>query len=352
MLYVHNVSDQPIVLRSVHLSGSGLGTTVRAIEIEAAPELPGIHAIPGGAYRTDPPVWRDPQGACHSAVLRPLEGFSLAAGGEMRVWVVLETLAPGAFLIRSHTVSYSQGGLDYEQVLPIGYRGEVERGADPPRLDRTERPCLARTSVLEAKGEPARSDPARTPACGRCRDRRAGRRGLHRHGGRRRDEARRIRARWERRSSWSLAAQRPLLLSDGRIRGRGRARLDEGREVTDVRRVRCEAEPSATAGFDRWVLAVRVHRAPRGGAMLAQWSGECEAPTAYWVDLNGTERIVTGEKPVRCTRVLRARLVTGRRSACLPARGRVRERGVPTGDLRLLRSRSRPPHLPDRRAGR
>ena len=155
MLYVHNVSDQPIVLRSVHLSGSGLGTTVRAIEIEAAPELPGIHAIPGGAYRTDPPVWRDPQGACHSAVLRPLEGFSLAAGGEMRVWVVLETLAPGAFFIRSHTVSYSQGGLDYEQVLPIGYRGEVERGADPPRLDRTERPCLHRTSVLEAKGEPA-----------------------------------------------------------------------------------------------------------------------------------------------------------------------------------------------------
>jgi len=31
------------------------------------------------------------------------------------------------------------------------------------------------------------------------------------------------------------------------------------------------------------------------GATLAQWSGECEVPTAYWISEDGTARIVTGE---------------------------------------------------------
>jgi PASTA domain len=34
------------------------------------------------------------------------------------------------------------------------------------------------------------------------------------------------------------------------------------------------------------------------GVTLAQWSGECEAPTAYWIDESGTPRIVTGERSV------------------------------------------------------
>jgi hypothetical protein len=33
---------------------------------------------------------------------------------------------------------------------------------------------------------------------------------------------------------------------------------------------------------------------PSGAATLAQWSGECEVPTAFWIDVNGTARIVTG----------------------------------------------------------
>jgi hypothetical protein len=34
------------------------------------------------------------------------------------------------------------------------------------------------------------------------------------------------------------------------------------------------------------------------GVTLAQWSGECEVPTAYWIDESGTARIVTGERSV------------------------------------------------------
>jgi hypothetical protein len=34
------------------------------------------------------------------------------------------------------------------------------------------------------------------------------------------------------------------------------------------------------------------------GPTLAQWSGECEVPTAFWIAENGTVRIVTGESDV------------------------------------------------------
>ena len=36
----------------------------------------------------------------------------------------------------------------------------------------------------------------------------------------------------------------------------------------------------------------------QSGVTLAQWSGECEVPTAYWIDESGTARIVTGERSV------------------------------------------------------
>jgi hypothetical protein len=48
---------------------------------------------------------------------------------------------------------------------------------------------------------------------------------------------------------------------------------------------------NATVGHWRFQLFPSV-----GTASLAQWSGECEAPTAYWVDADGSERIITGER--------------------------------------------------------
>lgn len=35
-----------------------------------------------------------------------------------------------------------------------------------------------------------------------------------------------------------------------------------------------------------------------GTASLAQWSGECEVPTAFWIDANGTQTIITGEESI------------------------------------------------------
>jgi hypothetical protein len=46
-----------------------------------------------------------------------------------------------------------------------------------------------------------------------------------------------------------------------------------------------------TVGHWRYQLFPSV-----GTASLAQWSGECETPTAYWIDADGSEHIVTGER--------------------------------------------------------
>jgi hypothetical protein len=51
--------------------------------------------------------------------------------------------------------------------------------------------------------------------------------------------------------------------------------------------------PPANATVGHW----RYQLFPAAGiASLAQWSGECEAATAYWIDGDGSERIVTGER--------------------------------------------------------
>jgi hypothetical protein len=53
--------------------------------------------------------------------------------------------------------------------------------------------------------------------------------------------------------------------------------------------------PTGVVGPDgevagRWRYAVESS----SGAILAQWSGECEVPMAYWIDDRGTEELVTG----------------------------------------------------------
>jgi hypothetical protein len=51
--------------------------------------------------------------------------------------------------------------------------------------------------------------------------------------------------------------------------------------------------PPGSAGFGHWV---RVLISPDGSTLLAQWSGECEVPTAFLVPTTGgTARPVTGE---------------------------------------------------------
>jgi hypothetical protein len=151
MLYLHNVSDDPIELVGIGLSGQGLGRTVRVVKIEVSPNLGhlgGIHGIPGGAYVTDPPVNLLDDGKCHRPVLRPVEGFTLQPGAEARAWVVLEWGEPGRFLLGPHEVLYLRDGSLYRQTLELFYRGVVDPRAKLPRIESWERPCLAKTRLL------------------------------------------------------------------------------------------------------------------------------------------------------------------------------------------------------------
>jgi hypothetical protein len=45
-------------------------------------------------------------------------------------------------------VTYRVGDREYEQDIPVRFRSQVEEGAGPLPLDRSERPCLGRTTPL------------------------------------------------------------------------------------------------------------------------------------------------------------------------------------------------------------
>jgi hypothetical protein len=153
LLTIHNVSNQPLTILRVELPGEGVDSVVRVEKIQMSPVLNGIHALPGGGYLTDPPVWQAPDGTCHSAVLRPVAGFVLPAGAEARVFVVLKATGLGSFEIPSHHIYYSQAGTTYEQTLPAGFKGIVKTDAQPWHLDRLEAQCLSETtSLIDSSG--------------------------------------------------------------------------------------------------------------------------------------------------------------------------------------------------------
>lgn len=148
LAFLHNVSDEPIQLVKIELTGRGLGRNVRVVKVEVSPNLGGIRAIPGGGYVTDPPVNMLEDGRCHSPLLRPVAGFTLQPGAEARAWVVLEWDEPGTFLLGPHEISYLRDGVLERQIVELFYRGVVDPAAKPPRIEPFEQPCLSRTTLL------------------------------------------------------------------------------------------------------------------------------------------------------------------------------------------------------------
>lgn len=148
LLPLRNVSDEPVELVKIELGGRGFGRTVRVVKVEVSPNVGGIHAIPGGAYVTDPPVIMLEDGRCHSAVLRPVRETVIQPGATARVWVVLEWGEPGRFLVGPHEVFYLRDGVLQRQTFEVFYRGVVDPEADPARIEDWERSCLSRTSLL------------------------------------------------------------------------------------------------------------------------------------------------------------------------------------------------------------
>jgi hypothetical protein len=118
-LYLDDTSKSPLVLNSLKISGPGIGTVARAVEVKVAPLRSGYHhyhvmdAIPGGTYQTDPPV--NPGGkGCHKQALFPVAGHRLTPGSQVRIYIVLRYLRPGKFSVRHQVLYYTQQGIRYQ----------------------------------------------------------------------------------------------------------------------------------------------------------------------------------------------------------------------------------------------
>ena len=137
-----NRSASPLRLASVSFTGLGVGSVVRVVEVKVAPNVNGNRSVPGGAYRTDPPVnWWPPTASCGRQLLVPLQGYRLAARAIARVWVVFAAHGPGKFLV-GHIMHYTQKGTAYQQRIPEYVKGTAALHAPRIPMDPEEQRCI------------------------------------------------------------------------------------------------------------------------------------------------------------------------------------------------------------------
>jgi hypothetical protein len=146
--FLHNDTQDDVLLRSVRVEGAGIGSTIRVLRVQVAPLSPIVaprFVTSGGIYKTYPPVQRIPDTRplrCAVQSLRPVSGFRMHPGNEARLLVLMRADENGDFRVTSHDVTYEQGAKEYVQRLPVGLIGRVARHGAPMRLDRSQRACV------------------------------------------------------------------------------------------------------------------------------------------------------------------------------------------------------------------
>jgi hypothetical protein len=150
--YLHNITSSRIHIRSISLSGSGLGSVVELVGMRLAP-LPangrGYAFTPAGVFKTYPPVWRfGEKEPCHVQRLVPVRGAVLGPDEEARVMDLVKAVAPGNFSITGHRVAYSVKGGSYVQVVPVGQDGVVAPSAGRLKLFPNEQSCIQKSRML------------------------------------------------------------------------------------------------------------------------------------------------------------------------------------------------------------
>ena len=132
-LFLQNNSNATIALNSVRISGPGIGSVVRLVQMDIAPLRNGRHhvlpsSVPSSQYPTDPPVFWE-HGHCRKQALFPVRGFRMTSGSIAWLWVVLRAIKPGKWKIPLHTISYTINGAKKTQNIPISDYGSVTKGA-------------------------------------------------------------------------------------------------------------------------------------------------------------------------------------------------------------------------------
>jgi hypothetical protein len=135
LLYVllENTSGTTLVVNSVGISGPGIGTTVRPVQVEIAPLRFGLHQgepnwAPGGLYQVNPPAFFA-GGICRRQALFPVPGYRMAPGSLARILVIVRAVRPGRWAIPVHVVNYTIQGVPYRQAMQIRAWGSVSDDA-------------------------------------------------------------------------------------------------------------------------------------------------------------------------------------------------------------------------------
>jgi hypothetical protein len=125
-----NKSRSPVVIKAVALTGQGVGTVIKLVEVKIAPHEPGNESTPGGTFEVYPPTgYWGRTGSCGKQVLDPVTGFRIAPGKEVRVWFRIQATKPGTFHVKGDVVLYRQNGITYRQFMPTGYKSSVSSDA-------------------------------------------------------------------------------------------------------------------------------------------------------------------------------------------------------------------------------
>lgn len=150
---VDNRSRAPVTLSSITLTGRGVGTVIKILEVKLAPLETGNRAVPGGAYEVYPPTaYWPPAASCGKQPLVSLAGFRLAPGTQARVWFRIQGAEPGRFLVTGDLVRYRQDGVSYRQLIPTGYRGSVSMTAPFIPIDKEQARCIESENVRPLTG--------------------------------------------------------------------------------------------------------------------------------------------------------------------------------------------------------
>lgn len=129
-LYLDNTSSSTVVLSSVGITGPGIGTVARLVQVKIAPLRFGRHtyeedAVPSSLYSTDPPVNFYGHG-CHRQALFAVQGFRMTPGSQVRVWIVIRAMRPGTWTVPQHVIYYTVDGTRFRQPVPLREHGGVE----------------------------------------------------------------------------------------------------------------------------------------------------------------------------------------------------------------------------------
>jgi hypothetical protein len=161
-IFLRNTSKATLTLTSVGISGPGIGTVARVVQVTVAPLRSGYHhyfpatATPGGTYETQPPVIGGNIGhnkiVCWKQTLVPVPGYRMTPGSDARIYIVLQAVRPGKYILPSEVIYYTQRGVRYQQVFPIRFEGSVADQAPSLSVDPSQLHCLRRTGARLLSG--------------------------------------------------------------------------------------------------------------------------------------------------------------------------------------------------------